>query len=125
MAFIDISTLNGGQVHVAADSVYRVTRGVGTDAPLTRVEFGSEFQLTHMPEKDVVSLLRNAGAKLIELTAPDRTEIFLSSSAITAIRDADPHIDPPDARAVITVAGQRQAVRQTQQQVKDLLAAGG
>ena len=37
MAFVDIPTLNGSQVHVAADSVYRVTSGIGTDAPLTRV----------------------------------------------------------------------------------------
>jgi hypothetical protein len=107
MTFVDIPTLNGGQVHVATDSVYRVTRGIGTDAPLTLVEFGSEFQLTPIPEIDLVMLLRNEGAKLIEVTAPDGTEIFLSSPAITAIRDADPHIDHPQARAAITVTGHR------------------
>jgi len=78
MAFVDIPTLNGSQVHVAADSVYRVTSGIGTDAPLPRVDFGTEYQLTRMAAPDVANLLRRAGAKLIELTAPDSTQAFLT-----------------------------------------------
>jgi hypothetical protein len=125
MAFVDIPTLNGGQVHVAADSVYRITRGIGADSSLTRVEFGSDMQLTRLAEGDVANLLRKAGAKLIEVTAPDGTGVFLSVGAISAIRDADPHMDPPEAHAVITVGGHRQAVRQTQADVKMLLSAAG
>lgn len=121
--FIDIPTLDGGQVHVAAGSVYRVTRGVGEDASLTRVDFGSELKLTRMPATDIVNLLRKAGAKLIELTAPDGTEVYVNPAVITTVRDADPHMDPPNAHTVISVAGHRQAVRQTQQQAKDLLSA--
>jgi hypothetical protein len=124
MAFIDIPTLNGGLVHISASSVYRVTRGIqgSSSADLTRVDFGTEFQLTRMPAADVANLLRQAGAQLIELTAPDSTNIFLSVPAITSVRDADPHQDPPGAHAVVTVSGHRQAVQETQQQVQQLLA---
>jgi hypothetical protein len=124
MAFVNIPTLNGGQVHISADSVYRVTRGIqeagGVD--LTRIDFGDEYQLTRMAAADVAKLLRDGGAKLIELTAPDGTNIFLTVPAIISVRDADPHLDPPGAHAVLTVSGHRQAVRQTQEQVQQILA---
>jgi hypothetical protein len=125
MAFVDIPTLNGGHVDVAAGSVYRLTHGVpgGNGVTLTRVEFGGEFQLTQMLAKDVAQILNNAGAKLVELTAPDGTEVFLSVSAVTAVRAADPHSDPPGANAVVTVAGHRQAVQQTQAQLQQDLSA--
>jgi hypothetical protein len=125
MTFVDIPTLNGGQVHISASCVYRVSRGIqdagGVD--LTRIDFDDEYQLTRMADADVAKLLRDAGATLIELTAPDGTNIFLSVPAITSVRDADPHRDPPGAHAVVTVCGRRQAVRQTQQQVQQILAA--
>jgi hypothetical protein len=125
MTFVDTPTLNGGQVHVSASSVYRISRGKqdagGVD--LTRIDFGDEYQLTRVATADVAKLLRNAGATLIELTAPDGANIFLSVSAITSVRDADPHRDPPGAHAVVTVSGHRQAVRQTQEQVQQILAA--
>jgi hypothetical protein len=127
MAFVNIPTLNGGQVHISADSVYRVTRGIqqAGGADLTRVDFGDEYQLTRMAGADVAKLLGDAGATLIELTAPDGTNIFLSVAAIDSFRDADPHLDPPGAHAAVTVSGYRQAVRQTQDQVQQLLAAVG
>ena len=31
MAFVDIPTLNGGHVHVAAGSVYLITRGIAQE----------------------------------------------------------------------------------------------
>jgi hypothetical protein len=125
MIFVDIPTLNGGQVYISASSVYRISRGIqeagGID--LTRIDFGDEYQLTRMAGADVAKLLRDSGTALIELTAPDGTNIFLSVSAITSVRDADPHQDPPGAQAVVTVSGRRQAVRQTQGQVQQILAA--
>jgi hypothetical protein len=124
MTFVDVPTPNGGQVHVSASSVYRISRGMdagGVD--LTRIDFDDEYPLTRMAAADVAKLLRDAGATLIELTAPDGTNIFLSVSAITSVRDADPHRDPPGAHAVVTVSGHRQAVRQTQEQVQQILAA--
>ena len=101
MAFVDIPTLNGGHVHVAADSVYRITRSIqgGDGSTFTRVDFGGEFQLTQMSADEVARLLASAGAKLAQLTAPDGTEVFLSVGAVTAVRAADPHIDPPGAIA--------------------------
>jgi hypothetical protein len=125
MTFVDVPTLNGGQVHVSASSVYRISRGIqdGGGADLTRIDFDDEYPLTRMAAADVAKLLRDAGATLIELTAPDGTNIFLSVSAITSVRDADPHFDPPGAHAVVTVSGHRQAVRQTQEQVQQILAA--
>ena len=123
MSFIDIPTLGGGHVHAAVDSVYRITRSLqGDGSALTRVEFAGEIQLSQMPVANVAQLLVNAGAKLVDLTAPDGSEIFLAAGAITAVRAADPHIDPPGANAVVTVSGQRQAVRQTQQQVEQALS---
>jgi hypothetical protein len=90
-------------VHISAGSVYRVTRGMqgSGSADLTHIDFGTEFQLTRMAASDVANLLRNAGAKLIELTAPDRTNIFLSVPEITSVRDADPHQDLPSAQQQI------------------------
>jgi hypothetical protein len=125
MAFVDIPTLNGGQVHISAGSVYRVTRGIqeAGGADLTRVDFGDEYQLSRMAAADVAKLLRDAAATLIELTAPDGTNIFLGVPAITSVRDADPHLDPPGAHAAVTVSGHRQAVRETQEQVQQILAA--
>jgi hypothetical protein len=125
MAFIDIPTLNGGLVHISASSVYRISRGIrGASSPdLTRIDLGEECQLTRMPAPDVANLLRHAGAELIELTAPDGTNIFLGVPAITSVRDADPHQDPPGAYAVVAVSGHRQAVNETQQQVQQLLVA--
>jgi hypothetical protein len=124
MAFIDIPTLNGGLVHISASSVYRITPGIqgSSSAVLTRIDFGTEFQLTRMAAPDVANLLRNAGAKLIELTAPDRTNIFLSVPEITSVRDADPHQDLPSAQGVVMVSGHRQAVEETQQQIQRILA---
>ncbi len=127
MTFIDIPTLGGGHVHVAVDSVYRITRSLQGDggSALSRVEFAGEFQLSQTPVATVAQLLINAGAKLVELTAPDGSEVFLAAGAITAVRASDPHIDPPGANAVVTVSGQRQAVRQTQQQVEQALSGVG
>jgi hypothetical protein len=125
MTFVDIPTLSGGQVHISASSVYRISRGIqaagGVD--LTRIDFGDEYQLTRMAAAEVAKLLRDAGTTLIELTAPDGTNIFLSVSAITSVRDADPHQDPPGAHALVTVSSHRQAVRQTREQVQQILAA--
>jgi hypothetical protein len=125
MAFVDIPTLNGGQVLVSAGSVYRITRGVRDPfaGGLTRVEFGAEDQLTGLAASAVADLLRDAGANLVELTAADGTKIFLSVAAIIAVRDSDAHSDPPGARAVVNVAGHRQVVRQTRQQVQEALTA--
>src|SRR5262249_40108321 len=125
MSFVEISTLNGGQVHVAVDAVYRITRGsqAAGQAALTRIEFGSDSQLTQMTAAQVVDLLRNASAKLVELTAPDDTNIYLAVAAISAIRDADPHMDAPEAKAIVSIAGHRQAVRQSRQEVLQAVAA--
>jgi hypothetical protein len=125
MAFVDIPTLGGSHVHVAAGSVYRLTRSTqsGGGTTLTLVEFGDEFQLTQTPGADVARLLTDAGAKFVELTAPDGTEVFLSVSGVTAVRGADVHTDPPGANAVVTVSGHRQAVRQTQTQIEQRLSA--
>ena len=125
MVFIDLPTLNGGTVRVAAESVYRMTRGLAEAAGLTRIDFGNEHQLIHMGIREVAQLLETACASLAEFAAPDGTPIFLSVSAITMIRDADPHLDPPGAHAVITVSGQRQSVQQTAQEVRRILAAVG
>jgi hypothetical protein len=95
MAFVDIPTLNGGTVHVAAGSVYRVTRGIASAAGLTHVDFGSEHQLTHIGIREVAQMLTTAGATSAEFAAPDGTPIFLSVPAITVVGDADPHLDPP------------------------------
>jgi hypothetical protein len=76
-----------------------------------------------MSADEVARRLASAGAKLAQLTAPDGTEVFLSVGAVTAVRAADPHIDPPGANAVLTVADHRQAVQQTQEQVEQRLAA--
>jgi hypothetical protein len=123
LAFVEIPTLSGGQVLVSAGGVYRITRGIQGAGALTRVEFGAEDQLTGLAASAVADLLRNAGANFIELTAADGTQIFLSVPAIIAVRDSDAHSDPPGARAVVNVAGHRQAVRQTRQQVQQALAA--
>jgi hypothetical protein len=56
-------------------------------------------------------VLLNAGARFVELTAAEGTQIFLSVQAIIAVRDSDAHSDPPGAHAVVNVAGHRQAVR--------------
>jgi hypothetical protein len=121
MAFVDIPTLNGGTAHVAAGSVYRVTRGIGDAAGLTRVEFGNEHQLTRPGIREIAQVLTGAGAKLAEFAAPDGTPIFPSVPAISSVRDADPHTDPPGANAVIIVSGQRQSVHQTVQEVRQIL----
>lgn len=127
MAFIDVPTLNGGHVHVGTDSVYRITRDVrdAAGATLTRVEFGDDYQLTSTSAADVARLMTDAGASLVRLTGIDGTEIFLNVVAITAVRAADPHLDASGANAVVTVASHRQAVRQTQAQVQQALAAAG
>ncbi len=127
MAFIDVPTLNGGHVHVATDSVYRITRDIrdAAGATLTRVDFGDDYQLTSASASDVARLMTDAGASLVRLTGIDGTEIFLNVVAITAVRAADPHLDAAGANAVVTVASHRQAVRQTQAQVQQALAAAG
>ena len=124
MAFVNVPTLDGGHVHIAADSVYRITRSIPDDngTTFTRVEFGGGFQLTQMPTDDVAALLTNAGARLVRLTAPDGTEVYLGVTAVTAVRGSDPHIDPPGTNAVVTVSGHRQAVQQTQDQVEQRLS---
>ena len=73
MAFVDIPTLNGGTVHVNAASVFRVTRGIADAAALTRVDFGTEHQLTQIGIREVAQSLEGAGAKLAEFAAPDAT----------------------------------------------------
>lgn len=109
---------------VSAGSVYRVTRGAGAEgAGPTRVEFGGEAQRTPLTPSELAALLRAAGALLIELTRPEGTPIPLSVSAITSVRDASGHGDPPGTRAIVAVAGHRQAVQETQQQVGDALDA--
>jgi hypothetical protein len=125
MPFIDIPTLSNGHVDVLASSVYRISRGnqAAGQAALTRVDFGSEHQLTQMAASAVADLLRNAHVTVIALTAPDGTPIYLNAANITVVRDADPHIDPPEANAVVTVAGYRQAVQQTRAEVQQALPA--
>lgn len=127
MAFVDIPTLNGEQIHISATAVYRVTRGIegGGGPALTRVQFGADSQLTPLSASAVADLLLKGGAKLIKLTAPDDTEIFLSAPLITVIRVAEPDGDPPAAHAAVTVAGRLQFVKQTQAEVEQAIAAAG
>jgi hypothetical protein len=127
MSFIDIPTLNGGHVLVDPGSVYRIMRNLPGDGAgaVSHVDFDGGLQLTSMPQAAVAALVTNAGHKLVVLTAPDGSQVFLAIEEIAAIRAADPHSDPASANAVLTVSGQRQSVKETQQQVQQAIAALG
>lgn len=97
---------------LAAGSVFRVT-----SAPEgSQVEFGGGKQITPIQLDKVVTMMEDAGARLVELTRQDGSPCFLSASAITVVRD-DGQLEP-GSKAVVFVAGQRQAVRQTKREVR-------
>jgi hypothetical protein len=113
MALVEITTLNSGTIYVAAGSVSRVTRGIDNASGLTRTGSGNEHQFANVGVRETGQSLRTAGAKLPEFAAPDSSPVFLSVLSISAVRTADPNVDPPADDAVIAVAGQRQSVHQT------------
>ena len=121
MAFVDITASDGETVHLNASSVIRVIDGAGGPPGSTRVDFGGEHLFTAMGIRDVAHLLTGAGAKLVEFAAPDMTPLYMRIAAITAVRAADPNLDPPGANSVVIVSGQRQSVHQTVQEVRQLL----
>jgi hypothetical protein len=127
MSFISIPTLTGGHVMVEPGSIFRIMRSLQGDGAgaVSHVDFEGGLQLTPMPQAAVAGLVTNAGHKLVVLTATDGSQVFLAVEEIAAIRAADPHSDPASAGAVLTVADQRQAVKETQQQVLQAVAALG
>jgi hypothetical protein len=125
MAFIDIRTLDGAPLLVAADSVFRITLStpVLAGGALTRIDFGTEHQLTRTGPREIEQALTTLGVKFVELLAPDgTTPIFLSVAAISAVRRAEPGQDPLGSNVAIMVQGQRQTVQQTLAEVRLLLA---
>jgi hypothetical protein len=122
-AFIDISTLNGSVVAVAAQSVWRITHG-GADAAgavHTQVDFDGGQQLTDGSAATLVAALAAAGVKMLRLAAPDQSTIYLNAAEVTAVAPAMAGVDAPGAQSAIMVAGHRQAVTETPAEVRALL----
>ena len=125
MAFVDLPTLDGGSIHLSTAVVHRITRGpaAANGTATVRVDYAGDYQLTTLAADAVAALFRNAGMKLVGVTAPDGTAVFLSAQAITVVKDADPHLAPPGGRTLIRVAALRQFVRESQSEVAALIAA--
>jgi hypothetical protein len=115
MALIDLPTLDGNSMQVEAKSVFRITRQYHpVGAPdFTRVDMPADSQLCRGSAAELATLVRGGDAKLIQVTAPDGSEIFLNVAAITDVRPSDPANDPAEAKSVIIVGGKMQAVRET------------
>ncbi len=104
------------------DWLIRMFRAEG-DPNLSRVEWVGDYQLSSQSVPDLARIVSAGGAHLVQRTAPDGGEVFLSVAAITGIRAADPHQEAPGARAVITVAGHMQAVMESQADVLKAISA--
>ena len=122
-AFINISTLNGGVVAVAAQSVWRIAHGVADAAGAvhTQFDFDGGQQLTDESAATLAAALASAGVKMIRLSAPDLSTIYLNAAEVTAIAPAMAGVDAPGAQSAIMVAGHRQAVTQTPADVQAAL----
>ncbi len=85
-AFLKIVTLAGGIVSIAAESVWRIAHAVPDDAGTahTQIDYDGGLQLTDEPPAKLVADLTAAGVKMITLTAPDQSTIYLNAADVTA-----------------------------------------
>ncbi len=123
MSFIQIQTLDGGGITVAAAAVYRLRPSLpAAEMPdATKVEFGLDRQYTREDVHSLAERLRQADAVLVKLTSPNGEPVYLGRSAISVVKPSDAFLDPPEARSVLTVSGRRQAVLETLDQVNAAL----
>lgn len=61
--------------------------------------------------------------KLVSFTAPDGSTVRVNPGQVTDIRTVPPGVYAPDARAIITLGGGVQAVRETPEEIAQLLEA--
>lgn len=122
----DLTTTDGLQFHfdpgavtaVAdhdADTLQAVTTVYGLiDAPLRVAESARGF-LTRI----------GVAASFAKLTRVNGTFIWVNCAAVTVVRASDPDEYPPSARALVSVGGLTQAVRETPAEVKGVVNAHG
>ncbi len=61
----------------------------------------------------LITDLEAADVKMISLTAPDQSTIYLNAAQVTAVEPAMDGFDAPGSHSAIIVAGHRQAVMET------------
>jgi hypothetical protein len=122
-AFIKISTLNGSTVAIAAASIWRIAHCVadGSSRVHTQVDYDGGAQLTDEAASCLLADLTAADVKMIALTAPDHSTIYLNTAEVTSVQPALEGVDAPGSQSAIIVAGHRQAVIETPAEVQAVL----
>lgn len=115
-----LTGLDGSEIYVAAESIFRVRASIAADGPpATEVEYGAGYIFTHEP---IAILLARIGPadRFIRLTTRGGTPVYLNVAAISSVRTA-PTINAPGTE--IIVSGLYQHVMETTDEVRTLLQA--
>jgi hypothetical protein len=120
MSFIAFPLAGGGEIFISPASVFRVTAEFASGS--TRVDAGSDSPVVTVSVGKVISLLDNAGVKLVELRRPEGTSVYLNVAQISVVRGTQGG-DPDGTKAVVMVAGKRQALALTPREAHDAIVA--
>lgn len=120
MSYIAFPLMGGEEVFISPSSVYRVTAELA--AGVTRIDAGPDSPVVDLSIGKVVGFLTNAGVKLVELTRPEGTPVYLNVAHISLVRGTQGG-DPNGTKAVVMVAGKRQALALTPNEACDAIMA--
>jgi kumamolisin len=118
-SLLPLTGLDGTQLLVSADSIYRVRVFAQADGPTaTEVEYGGGYLFTHEAIADLIVRIAPR-AHFVRLTSPGGQPVYLNIGAITSIRTALAMNGPGTE---IMVAGQYQHVTESLAEVQQLIA---
>ena len=104
-----------GTCHIVAATVSRIVRSAPDTggATHTQVDYAGGIQLTAESGAAMNEKFIAAGVRMLPMTAPDGTAIYLNADAISAVREAYPGEEAAGTNAVVIVGGDKQAVKET------------
>ncbi len=112
---VDIPFPDGtGTCRIVAATISRIVRSAPdlSGVTHTQVDYAGGIQASTENAASMNVKFIAAGVRMLSLTAPDGTAIYLNADAVSAVREAFPGEQAAGTNAVVIVGGDKQAIKE-------------